>query len=486
MRLGELASAGRHPPVPLSVALGGADGSPELTLEAWLRVLPGQRYVARAQWQGRTVLAKLLVGGKAARHFQRELQGAQMLASQGLTTPPLLAEGQGDDGAWLLFDYLPDAQSLDQAWREVEDQLPLSAAQTEVLGEALAAIGRLHARGLWQEDLHLDNLLRCSGALYFIDGGGVRGQTPGQPLSRERVVANLGMFFAQLPGRLMPHAGRLLAAYLEANPTHELPLEAILQAEARVRRWRVRDYLNKAGRDCTLFSVSRSVSRLQAVVREAQADLAPLLREPDAYVEQGQRFKGGGTATVARVDLNGRALVVKRYNIKNLRHHLSRFWRPSRAWHSWIEGHRLLLHGIATPAPLGVIEERWHGLRGRAYLINDYLAGHDIITAFKPYLDSSPPANMLAALDGLFAALMAARISHGDFKGTNLFWQDAADGGRWVLIDLDAMRQHTRASSYERAFQRDRARFLRNWPADSALHRLLDQRIPTSSLKPRA
>ncbi|WP_287812876.1 hypothetical protein, partial [Pseudomonas sp.] len=25
---------------------------------------------------------------------------------------------------------------------------------------------------------------------------------------------------------------------------------------------------------------------------------------------------------------------------------------------------------------------------------------------------------------------------------------------------------------------RDRARFLRNWPADSALHRLLDQRLP--------
>ena len=80
----------------------------------------------------------------------------------------------------------------------------------------------------------------------------------------------------------------------------------------------------------------------------------------------------------------------------------------------------------------------------------------------------------LAALDRLFAALIRERISHGDFKGHNLFWDD----GRWSLIDLDAMRQHARPSGFARAYARDRARFLRNWPAESALHRLLDARLP--------
>ena len=40
------------------------------------------------------------------------------------------------------------------------------------------------------------------------------------------------------------------------------------------------------------------------------------------------------------------------------------------------------------------------------------------------------------------------------------------------------MHQHAGPSGFARAYARDRARFLRNWPADSALHRLLDARLP--------
>ncbi|MNN83570.1 hypothetical protein D3C81_2006240 [compost metagenome] len=84
------------------------------------------------------------------------------------------------------------------------------------------------------------------------------------------------------------------------------------------------------------------------------------------------------------------------------------------------------------------------------------------------------PENELLALDQLFADLIGARISHGDFKGHNLFWHEQ----RWALIDLDAMCQHYSQHSFAAAYARDRARLLRNWPADSALHQLLDQRLP--------
>ena len=166
--------------------------------------------------------------------------------------------------------------------------------------------------------------------------------------------------------------------------------------------------------------------------------------------------------------------MVKRYNIKHWLHWLKRFWRPSRAWHSWIEGNRLELLGIATPRPLAVLERRWCWLRGRAYLVTEYCGGEDLIARFAAHVDGVPPEEELAALDRLFAALIRERISHGDFKGHNLFW----DGGRWSLIDLDAMRQHASQASFAHAYGRDRARFLRNWPADSALHRLLDARLP--------
>ncbi len=80
MRLSELKQAGRTPEVPLSITLADAAGSAELQLMSLLRVLPGQRYVGAGIWRGRTVLAKLLVGPSAARHFQRELEGVRLSA----------------------------------------------------------------------------------------------------------------------------------------------------------------------------------------------------------------------------------------------------------------------------------------------------------------------------------------------------------------------------------------------------------------------
>ena len=118
MRLSELKSAGRTPSLPLTLDLADAAGPGQLQLLSLLRVLPGQRYVGAGVWRGRPVLAKLLVGSKAARHFQRELNGVRLLAEQGLTTPLLLADGlQEGEGGWLLFEFIEGAESLADAWQ---------------------------------------------------------------------------------------------------------------------------------------------------------------------------------------------------------------------------------------------------------------------------------------------------------------------------------------------------------------------------------
>ncbi len=131
----------------MSLTLADAAGSAELQLLTLLRVLPGQRYVGAGVWRGRTVLAKLLVGDKAARHFQRELAGVRLLAEQGLTTPLLLADGlQDGEGGWLLFEFLEQAPSLGDAWNAVKHLPPLADEQQAVLGEALSAIARQHAK----------------------------------------------------------------------------------------------------------------------------------------------------------------------------------------------------------------------------------------------------------------------------------------------------------------------------------------------------
>nr|WP_319526963.1 lipopolysaccharide kinase InaA family protein [Pseudomonas laurentiana] len=477
MQLSELKSAGRSPTLPLSISLADAAGAADLQLLTLLRVLPGQRYVGAGVWRGKPVLAKLLVGSSAARHFQRELEGVRLLAGQGLTTPQLLADGLREgEGGWLLFEFLEGATSLADAWAEVENLPLLADEQQHVLGDALAAVAQMHAKGLWQEDLHLDNLLRHNGQLYLIDGAGIKAETPGRPLSRDQVQQNLGVLFAQLPKRLEPYIEELLVHYLLANGEHALVLEALQKQIDKVRAWRLKDYLDKAGRECTLFSVERGLSGLRAIRRDELAAMSAVLEQADTLIEQGHMYKTGGAASVARVEVDGRRLVIKRYNIKNATHWLKRFWRPSRAWHSWIEGHRLAFLDIATPKPLAVLERRTCGLRGRAYLVTEYLGGPDLVECFAPYVESGDvPQEQLHALQHLLARLIHERISHGDLKGHNLFWQD----GNWALIDLDAMSHHATQLSFAPAFARDRARLLRNWPTGSALYQRLDRELPT-------
>ena len=479
MRLSELQKSGRAPGLPLSIELADAAGPAQLQLLSLLRVLPGQRYVGAGVWRGRTVLAKLMVGAKAARNFQRELNGVRLLAEQGLTTPQLLADGlQEGEGGWLLFEFLEGAHSLGDAWDAVASLPVLADEQVAVLAEALTAIGQMHLKGLWQEDLHLDNLLRQGGKLYLIDGAGICVEDAGKPLSRQKVLENLGVFFAQLPISLEPFIEELLVHYLLSNGEHALPLEALLKQVEKVRAWRLHDFLNKTGRDCSLFSVQQGAFALRAVRREEEPAMLPVLARADALLDQGHLYKTGGAASVGKVEVDGRTLVIKRYNIKGFAHWLKRFWRPSRAWHSWREGNRLAFLGIATPKPLALLETRFLWLRGKAYLVTEHLPGPDIIERFAPYVDQGDaPEAELAALDRLFADLLRERISHGDLKGHNVFWAD----GRWALIDLDSMCQHRSASGFAAAYARDRARFMRNWPVGSALYQVIDGRLPKES-----
>lgn len=94
----------------MTLDLADAAGPGQLASMSLLRVFAGRaRCVGAAVWRGRPVLAKLLVGSKAARHFQAwALGGVRLLAEHGLTTPLLLADGlqEGEGGPALLFEFI--------------------------------------------------------------------------------------------------------------------------------------------------------------------------------------------------------------------------------------------------------------------------------------------------------------------------------------------------------------------------------------------
>jgi len=112
--------------------------------------------------------------------------------------------------------------------------------------------------------------------------------------------------------------------------------------------------------------------------------MTAFLDNPDKIINDPKSLflKRGNSSTVIRIKFDNHVLVVKRYNIKNFRHRLRRFFRATRATHSWQSAHLLLLLGIATPKPVAMLERRFGYFRGRAYFIYEYIDGPDVIDFF--------------------------------------------------------------------------------------------------------
>lgn len=466
-----LRAAGRTPPSDTVLPL--ASGS--LHIQEWLRILPGKRLVGRGEWNGQLVLAKLFVATGAERHWQRESTGIQALQRATIPTPNLLCSGEiPGGGRYLLTDYLTDACSLQQRWDELQSPAPDNPAARAIVESALQHIAAMHAKGLAQTDLHLGNFLHSGAQLYVIDGDAIEAPQPGKSLPLSAAQSNLGLFFAQFLPEWDSQLDKLLPVYLAANPLVGLELQGLLAAIARQRAVRLNNFLTKTLRDCSQFAVSKSASRYCVVLRSEQALLAPLLDDPDSAFGSAPLLKDGGSSTVTRATVGGRGLVIKRYNIKGPGHWLTRFWRPSRAWNAWQAAWRLQFLGIATPQPLAMIERRIGPLRREAWLITDYCPGPDLFEYMGSEGERAPEPAIAQALLRTFAQLVRAKISHGDFKATNLLWHD----DQVQLIDLDAMHSHTREIDWHKAWSKDRARFIRNWPDGTILARWLEANLP--------
>ncbi len=466
----ELRHEGRGPDVPFQVR---AEDGETITVVRLLRVLPGKRIVGEALWRGRCVLAKVFVARQNDRHWARERQGINALRAANLPTPEVVGAGRLDGGGHLLLtEFLEDSRTLAEQWSGMEALPPGSPQALEILQPAFALLGRLHAAGLVQNDLHLGNFLAHRNELFVIDGDGITPTGKRPAALAQQTLENLALLIAQLPLDWESCLDVLVAAYTSEQARLRPERETLLLAVERARAQRLVHFLGKTLRDCSQFAVRQTTSRFSAVLRTEKEGLAALLEDPDLFIAQGQLLKDGNTCTVARVEIGGRALVVKRYNLKSFRHALSRFWRPSRAWRSWVAGHRLAFYGICTPAPLAMLEERVGSLRRRAFLVTEFCPGESIAQHLSP--DREPGEVEAQAIRDFFGALFRLKISHGDMKASNLLWY----ANRLSVIDLDAMVQHDSHSAFVHDWRRDRERFLRNWPKHSALYQWLTTNLP--------
>ena len=431
-----------------------------------LRVLAGRRWTLAGTLEqgGQPVVAKLFLGRGARRHFTRERRGLEALRARGLAASELLYAGPSAQ---------PPGELIVTAW------LPGRPAST--LGEAalpavLKAVAQHHARGIEQRDAHLANFLVHDGVAWTLDGAGIHGHRG--PLPARRALRNLAQWLAQFPPGIDARLAEWCALYATQAAVDPDALRRQIDA---ARRRRETEWMDKALRSCTAFIARRSARRFAVIDRgDDGPQLRAWLEAPDAPFDAstGHWLKRGNSASVVRVDLDGRARVVKRYNLKSLGHRLRRFWRPSRAWHSWRNAQRLCLWGVPTPRPVALLEHRFGWLRGRAWYVCDWVPGESL-AAVLPAADAARRQVLLGRLCELLKTLARLRLSHGDLKATNLL---VDRDNQLILLDLDALRRHRRPAAFERAFARDIARLRANWAADAGLATALDRALSDAGL----
>jgi tRNA A-37 threonylcarbamoyl transferase component Bud32 len=242
-------------------------------------------------------------------------------------------------------------------------------------------------------------------------------------------------------------------------------------------------FVAKSLRSCTAFLARREDGFYTLLDRSYQGGaLDQLLRRPDELLAGGEILKDGNSATVVKINIDGRDLVVKRYNIKNFTHALRRCLRPSRAFVSWKMGQRLCWWRIATPKPVAMLEKRSLGLRSTAYFISEYVGGslaYDYLR--RPDISSEELDKWLQQFTILLTQLRNLGLSHGDFKATNFL---CGNDSRLYLLDLDAMRSWARPESgFKVAVSRDYRRLLANWQNEPEIELAFQRIIEKLSLQ---
>jgi len=433
------------------------DGS-SIRVQQIMRELPGRRLACQAQWQGKNVFAKLFFGKNARKYSERDANGSKAVAERGLLTPTLLLEGELEncEGRAVIYEWIA-GRNAEEVWHAS------TLAERRKLGDELVTIvALLHEAGLLQTDMYLRNFLVADHGIHVLDGDGIRRYA--QPLAKRGSQANLAQLLSKFDVLEEESLPQWLRRYLEARgwPVDTISLQTLRSKVHAVRRKVAVGYAySKVLRNCTDVAVERDWKRYVAVNRDQDTpSLRQLIARPDSHMNaaSSQRLKEGNTCTVALVNDGERNLVIKRYNIKNFWHGLSRALRRTRARNSWSNSYLLQFYGIDTAAPLALVERRWGWLRRESYFIASHVKGVPVVEALTgaPRQQRGQIANQLAQL---LYKLYLLRIEHGDMKASNLLLQ----GGKPVLLDLDAMRQHGCGWRFRRRHARDLRRLLKNW-----------------------
>lgn len=409
-----------------------------------------KQYLSKSLWK---FVKRLALASRARRSFE----ATKMLAENGFDVPAIIAMGECNS---VLFDRRDFLATL-----EVEQAKPiyqiicqgrqgLNKQQLRHRREMILAfgqtVGRMHAKGIFHGDLRLGNVLarqeQSCWRFFFIDNERTRkfSRLPCRLRAKNLVQVNMA------PRGLFTNTDRMrfFKEYCTENATAKEQKTALIRKilKRTDQRLSEKKRCSRELRKCLRtnerylrIKVGRNLAAFDRAFcgDNVTANPVDFVRQIDALMDKGQILKNDSTCYVSRLTWNDRDIVIKRYNHRGLIHSLRHTIKKARARRGWLHAHRLGVLNIATPRPIGYIDQRKGLLTWKSYLITEYVEGqmlyHFLRDSNVTQEKRSTVAQQVAEMLG---KLSKYRITHGDLKHSNVLITETGP----VLTDLDAMK----------------------------------------------
>lgn len=430
--------------------------------EQIIRFIPKKRIVIFGTWNEQPVVVKLFYdAGRAKRHYEHELEGIESLLASGVPTPRILFHGAlfKKHAYVLILEQMTEAHNLDDFWQQKSNPEELIS----ILHAVTIELATQHVVGIIQHDLHFKNFLLKGNQIYTLDGASI--ENFHELLPKKMSIDHLALFFSQLGVGTEQLRQTLFHIYAQSRGWIVKRADTRF-LEASIKKWdehRKKKYQEKIQRNSSQFAKIKKPMSLAMYDRHyLSSHFQTFLANPEmAFINPTlEILKAGRSSTVAKMEIDKKIFVVKRYNIKNTWHWVRRAFRSTRAAETWKLANTLRLFGIATPKPIAFIEKRFLGLRSKSYFVMEYIDGENLAKYFSKYRHDDPHFEKIAVrVVALLKNLAKLKLSHGDLKATNILIKNDQP----ILIDLDGMKEHKTEKKANRFYKKEIKRFMKNW-----------------------
>lgn len=421
-----------------------------------LNLIPNKRLVLKAAADGVNVLIKLFPPTpKGKRQYARELKGYSFASAVSINIPSLLASYERKNEFFcVIYQFLDDAKPLSE---------PLLRQSEKLITGLFKMMAAMHAHGIYQRDIHLDNILLddCN-ILNLIDFGSVKCEVLGSPLSKGLSIKNMTKLVGTFPLLEQDKVATWMRSYYKLRTWQWDDDEGVI-FDNRLRKnieLRKKEALKNAFSNNTLTRYGRNFSTEYAFCKNSiqGIPIGNFVENIEGLISKSIVLSSDSSVTLVKTTVNGMPLLINSYCQNRSWWQLLSWRKPfSQAAVSWKNAQLLDFIQLPTLKPVGFIEKRTKWFKVNSYFITQYEQTETILDAF---CRREPTQSELREIRNIFLLLQNSQTTHGNLHAQNLIINEK---GRVALVNLEALEEHQDNDAFQNAFSKDKDRFLCSW-----------------------